>query len=507
LSGGLVSFAFPPYPWTFLAWFAMVPFLASIARDAARPLSVESSVESHRPDWTGSFGPGLVFGFAYHAGLLSWWMQMFLARKEGLAVAAATAFAICAYGAVFTGLFSLIFALGIRGLARRPHSVLSALAPFWAAAVWVFIEFAACRSVGGLAWSTVGNSLWNSPAYIQTGSLFGPWGLSFLVVLANASIALAFAGLPGRRAALLILPSLLLIVSAGLLGRAALRRAPGEAGRPAIVRVAALHGHFDPEKVLESDFGASKTGIFERLAGELRGGPDLAVWPQLAVLDFSVPAVEKRVTGLAAAGRVPHIVGVQEEDGTGRVFNSAVLVSSGGLVESVYRKMRPVPFAETPLFGHPTIDDADTFPGDSPVLLKVAGANGRVAVAPTICWEMGFPGMVRDLTKMGGQVIVNLSEGIWFNPKAQAQYFALGLFRAAENRRWVVVSAANGISGAIDPWGRVVREVRPGTSEILYAGVTPRSDLTWYVRMGDVLPWPCLVFGFLGFYVFRRKTP
>jgi apolipoprotein N-acyltransferase len=57
--------------------------------------------------------------------------------------------------------------------------------------------------------------------------------------------------------------------------------------------------------------------------------------------------------------------------------------------------------------------------------------------------------------------------------------------RAAETRRWFARAALTGISGFIDPTGRVVSRLDVGEAGILAESVQPMSGLTPRVRFGD----------------------
>jgi apolipoprotein N-acyltransferase len=65
--------------------------------------------------------------------------------------------------------------------------------------------------------------------------------------------------------------------------------------------------------------------------------------------------------------------------------------------------------------------------------------------------------------------------------------------RAAENRRWIVRGTNNGISGIIDPAGRLLRalpEYREAAARLRYRY---RRDLTIYTRFGDWFVLLCAV--------------
>ena len=108
-------------------------------------------------------------------------------------------------------------------------------------------------------------------------------------------------------------------------------------------------------------------------------------------------------------------------------------------------------------------------------------------IASTICYEDVFPGLIRQFTLRGAEVIVNVTNDGWFGTtSAPYQHLRMSIVRAVENRRYVVRGANTGISAIIDPYGRVVSRTELGERTVLDGLAGYRSDLTLYVRFGDV---------------------
>ncbi len=63
--------------------------------------------------------------------------------------------------------------------------------------------------------------------------------------------------------------------------------------------------------------------------------------------------------------------------------------------------------------------------------------------------------------------------------------------RAAENRRWILRAANDGITAAIDPAGRVAARLPLYTDAALNAGFNFISGRTLYTRWGDWFPALC----------------
>ncbi len=85
---------------------------------------------------------------------------------------------------------------------------------------------------------------------------------------------------------------------------------------------------------------------------------------------------------------------------------------------------------------------------------------GKVPFAVSICYEEGFPGLIREGKKGGAQLLINLTNDGWFpRSRLPIEHFNLGRVRAVENGVYVLRSCNTGITGVIDPFGRVVAKL------------------------------------------------
>src|SRR5439155_2775137 len=85
------------------------------------------------------------------------------------------------------------------------------------------------------------------------------------------------------------------------------------------------------------------------------------------------------------------------------------------------------------------------------------------------------------------------------------QHEQMSRMRAVETGRWVVNAAVSGISAFIDPSGRVTEHLGLFQTGILEGAIRSSDSRTWYVRLGDWLPWVSLAFVLGLFAVPRRR--
>jgi len=65
--------------------------------------------------------------------------------------------------------------------------------------------------------------------------------------------------------------------------------------------------------------------------------------------------------------------------------------------------------------------------------------------------------------------------------------------RAIENRRWLLRDTNNGVTAAIDPYGRVRQSIPRHQADALPAQYGFRDDITFYTTHGDVFAWVCAI--------------
>src|SRR5206468_11417560 len=207
---------------------------------------------------------------------------------------------------------------------------------------------------------------------------------------------------------------------------------------------------------------AETLGIYRAMTlGSVTRLPDLVVWPETAVplrrRDDPAWAYVEDVA--RAAGR--HLLVGAPDWQLGQPRNSASLFDPHGRAIGRYDKRHLVPFGEyVPYHGALFFLDAiagqgfpNFVPGAEPGLLSTP--LGRLGVV--ICYEVIFPTEVRSLFTGGADILVNLTNDGWFGRSpAPFQHLAMSVFRAVENRTYLVRAANTGISAIVAPDGRIV---------------------------------------------------
>jgi len=124
-----------------------------------------------------------------------------------------------------------------------------------------------------------------------------------------------------------------------------------------------------------------------------------------------------------------------------------------------------------------------------------------------ICYEAVFADEVRQFAQLGAEVLVNISDDGWYgDTSAPWQHLNMARMRAVENRRWILRDTNNGVTAAIDPYGRVRQSIPRHVEEALPAQYGFNSDTTFYTEHGDVFGWACAILGLVAAGWAGRRT-
>ena len=111
--------------------------------------------------------------------------------------------------------------------------------------------------------------------------------------------------------------------------------------------------------------------------------------------------------------------------------------------------------------------------------------------------------------------MVNVTNEAWFGPvTAPHQFVAMSVFRAVENRVFLVRCGNTGISCVIDPFGRVVNRVTGSEGGDIFVqgfvndSIVPLDSRTVYNQYGDWFAWLCVLVSmiFLAVGALRKRS-
>jgi apolipoprotein N-acyltransferase len=370
---------------------------------------------------------------------------------------------------------------------------------------WTIFEWLRSWVLTGFPWNLVGYCWAFSDAMNQLAALTGIWGLSLVTIIAAAMPALlvdwagtsAGAATRQRRSAALgcVGATLALLVVIWIGG--SVRLAGAHDAMVAGVRLRLVQANIDPGEKGSADRGAGVLARHLSLTRETPGYDTVTdvIWSETAE-PFPLerfPDARMAVAAVAPANGLL-ITGVLRTDSpTGpvnEVWNSMAAVDRDGRVVASYDKFHLVPFGEyvplhqaLPFISKFTPGLMDLSAGPGPRTLHLPGLP---PVGPLICYEAIFPGQVVDSGDRP-QWLLNITNDGWYGVSAGPhQHFVSARLRAVEEGLPVVRAANTGISGVIDPFGRVLSQTRLGEAAVLDVDLPqPLAELTPYARWGD----------------------
>jgi len=496
-SAALFAISFPPFLLVLPAFLCLVPFALYITRLADGTGTARSAARV-----------GFWFGLIGYACNLYW---------IAIALSLYTKLAILGYFGALLVLAPVTAAAGaslyaVRRLTRLPLGLL--LPVVWSASEVVINRM----SDLAFPWLPLGLGVSRVPVLAQIADLSGVRGITFWMaatagLLVDAWLHRAVRGGIARRTAGAATIALLVTAYGVARMRTVEMRtlAPIAIVQPNIPQI---------DKWQEANRGRI-VGMIAQLTRErmARGDAKLVVLPEVALPGFLVehPEWQDTLRALTAVNGTPIIFGVLDLDYRSpedyEYFNAAMLADSTGATNTqpAYHKAKLVPIVERVPFMNPQWFKRFKYFGGlgrgerQTVFQLPFGGSGVL-----ICYESVFPEISRSYRQQGADVLLNITNDAWFGRSlAPYQHEAHLALRAIENRISVVRSANTGISGYIDPLGRI--HYRTGLYET--ASATYRTETTsittLYVRFGDWLGIASLIATAIGVMVYasRRRRP
>lgn len=235
---------------------------------------------------------------------------------------------------------------------------------------------------------------------------------------------------------------------------------------------------------------------------------DYVIWPEAAIHSRLNQEIVDALYSLAARLDASVIVGMYGEtfykDDDSILHNVAIGVSESSVEHNEYVKVKMVPFGEyipleqvlRPVMEWLNLPTSDLRPGTKkPENMILDDVN----VGMSICYEIAFPSYIAARSKRAN-FLVTISEDGWFgNSIGPAQHMQIARMRALETGRYVARATTKGISGIIDPKGKLVATIPANESGVVRGTIQTVEGETWFVRyLSGLTGWIWGVFALLG---------
>jgi apolipoprotein N-acyltransferase len=480
LSGAFLILSFPNLNLEFSAWFALIPLFYS--------LEGKGLFES--------FILGFSTGFVSFLGILYWIIvAVHTYGNIPLIPSCLILLLLVAYLSLFIGAFTF--------LTRFIHTRSGLQTIFFTPFLWVTLEYLRSFLTTGFPWANLGHSQYLNLLFIQMADITGVYGISFVILLVNATLFGILhqwprRSFPFREAAI----TTLIVLGLLIYGYAKMKEIERQVALQPILKVGLVQGNIDQSIKWDESFQKETLKIYERLSFKVADErPDLIIWPETATPFFFQSAKEyqslvldipKRTGAFLLFGSPSYKI----EKGKVNHYNSAYLVSPFGQLTGRYDKIHLVPFGEYVPFGqYLSLGSLGEGIGDfksGKGIFNFSIPQGKFGVL--ICFEIIFPDLCRRFVKEGADFLVTITNDAWFGKtSAPDQHFAIATFRAVENRVFIARAANTGISGFIDPTGKMIRQGGIFTEEAIDGPIRLMKNRTFYTLYGDVFAGICSV--------------
>ena len=497
LSGILLILSFPNFDLEFLAWFALVPLFFSIEKKGLYY----------------SFKVGFLTGLISFLGILYWIIvAVHTYGNVPLILSGLILLLLVVYLSLFIGAFTFLTRL----IQMRSGIQTIFLTPI----IWVALEYLRSFFLSGFPWANLGHSQYLNLPFIQMADITGVYGLSFVILLVNAALFWVFHQwakkiFPFREVAI----TALILLGFLIYGYGKMNAVDRQMIQNPSLKIGLIQGNIDQSIKWDESFQKETLKIYEKLSSRVaEGKPDLIIWPETATPFFFQDAKEyqpfildipKKTNAFLLFGTPSYKI----EKGKINHYNSAYLISTSGELNGRYDKIHLVPFGEyvpmqNLLFFIGSLGEGIGDFKSGKEIFNFPLPQGKFGVL--ICFEIIFPDLCRKFVKDGADFLVTITNDAWFGrTSAPYQHFSIATFRAIENRVFIARAANTGISGFIDPKGRILKQGGIFTEEAMNGTIRLSSEKTFYTLYGDVFAWICSALSLLllaySFIQNRRK--
>ena len=453
-----------------------------------------------------SFMVGYLFGFGFFSFGFLWVGNAVLIEPEKTGWLYPLIF--LASGAYF-GLFAAVPTMIIN---RAKNMFLKI---FMFAAAWTIFEWVRGWFLTGFPWNPIGSATAFNPLFIQSASIWGVYGLSFLTVLFCSLPAAFVKGKKSAIAALILMAAIfggdIIFGFLRLPDKTELSDTKVRLVQPSIPQELKWN-----KETMESNFQqyvdlSSKAGLDD---------VDFVMWGETASPfnpRFHYDYIESYQKATPKTGYL--VFGMIDYEYTfGDVFlkNAMLVMDKTGEIVGAYDKMHLVPFGEyiplrryLPSYVRPLANLVGELKEGKEH--NVISLENKPAFGGLICYEVIFPAEVVDKKNRPEWIAVLTNDG-WYGISAGPyQHLVAAQFRAAEEGLPIVRSANSGISAVIDPFGRITAKIGLAEKGFVDAAIPKAISPTFFAEYGNFpILLLCLIFLVLCLFlneIFAEKNP
>lgn len=529
-SGMLMTASAPPLNWSATAWIALIPLFWICSEQSPAKATLSGF----------SWGLGWAFTTFYFLRDIEPFVPYLVAP--------------------FMALYPTVWAALVPGLQRGilipnniqlqgctavknyiPKSILKTF--FYAliiAAWWCVTEWFRSRL---LPWNYVSISQWQNLSLIQICSITGTYGVSFLIVLTNITLAIAFKYRFKNKNTQVKFPqaypfyiSLFLTLAVASAGAYKFRQ---EQFPQATIEFNAglLQGDISQRRRATFEQALEAMNIYLEMSYKVlkqKPAPDIIIWPESATpfpyngISWLSKKFQRELRDFIKYAKLPIVLGtIDFEDlppkstRTPGILNSAFLFGTDGRIKDKYSKIQRVPFGEyvpfrkyLPEWVIKRIDmHRDLISGKNFSPLEILpGVRAGIA----ICYEDMFEYIARQEVLNNANLLLVITNDAWYPTSSEPdQHLANCVFRTIETGLPMLRCGNNSASCLIQPNGYIsdclfkkkspktgkmiaAPEVRARRAGVIRVKVPIKPELTFYTKYGNVFLGLCWIIVLVG---------
>ncbi len=481
ISGLFLTLSFPDTNIAWLAFFALVPLLVSIQSMTSKE----------------SFYAGFITGISFFLTLI-YWIVPTIHVYGGLHLI--LAFGVLTLLCLYLALYPAIFAFTLKKLKYGSYM------PLLAACIWTGLEYIRTYAFTGFSWGTLGYSQYENLALIQIADFTGVYGVSFLIILVNSSLAVLFMSFKKKIAGQYIIPVIyttVLVIGAYIYGSQKINNIDSQIKKAEKTTISIIQGNIKQNLKWSDEFKIHTIEKYIQLSkSQIKKNPDLVIWPETA-LPFYYGfdrVLSNHVNQCVESSKTNFLIGSPafelDKEHT-RFYNRAYMFDGFGDITGFYDKNHLVPFGEYVPFGDyltflgKITAQAGNFSTGNQAFLPLEFNNHNLNVTRKtgvlICFEILFPSISSKFVKNGADILTTITNDAWFGHSSAAmQHFSIAVFRAVENRRTLARAANTGISGFIDPKGKIIETTSLFKDTAVTRKVPILTHISFYTKHGDL---------------------
>lgn len=465
LSGVGLALSFPKFDFFYLAFFAFIPIIYVLFSNDLKKSSLY----------------GFLFGFSFWSVSLSW-MFPFIKFNTGTLQAVIVAFLLWCYLSVFFAVWAVI----INSLQKKGKPITIS---FFAAFLWVTLEYVRTYLSTGFAWNFVGYSQAQFKNFIQIADILGVSGISFLIVFINM---LLYFWMKKIKEVKYFFIAVIIFSAVYMYGYMKVREYPADYG--SAISVGVVQPNIDQYRKWDRNYSEK---FLSSISKDIKVLDDknlsLIVYPETFLTEYfeEDKKTEKFLKSISSLGELSLVGSVSYDKNF--AYNSVFALNNKSKILDKHDKNHLVVFGEYIPFREFLAKYFEVFNnmGDFTKGKQMdVFVYKNIMVGATICSENFFPELSRNLVLKGAKVLTNHTNDGWFlDTAAPYQHFVMNIFRAIENRKNVIVCANSGISAVIDCFGNVVKQTRLN-KKIIFTSYAYQNDIvTFYDKLGYLFPY------------------